>query len=380
MKATFLLLILAVCLLVTLGLVMLASTTYFIEEGRGEEYFTLWKQIKYLGIGALGCAFFAMFDYSRFQRWRWHVLGVAGFLLALVLVPGVGFTINGATRWLGVGGLRVQPSEFAKIAVVIALAAWFARNEATTSTFTRGFILPGLILAVVVLPIGMEPDLGNASLAAAVGLSIMFVAGTRWHYLLISVLAAGSALAGAIHYYPNRMARIISVYDLEKYKDTYGLQQWVAQLAFGSGGIRGLGLGDGRMKLDYLPEAHTDFIFPVVGEELGLYAVIGTVLMFVFILIAGMSISSCAPDRFGKLLGFGLTLLLSMEALLNMGVTTSLLPNKGLPLPFVSYVGSSLVAAMIIIGILLNIHRQGVHVSWDQLPVIRRKHRFTPQI
>jgi cell division protein FtsW len=134
------------------------------------------------------------------------------------------------------------------------------------------------------------------------------------------------------------------------------------------------------MKLSYLPEAHTDFIFPMVGEELGLWGVLGTVGAFVVLLFAGMCISSYAPNRFGKLLGFGLTFLLSLEALLNMGVTTALLPNKGLPLPFVSYGGSSLLAAMVVVGILINIHRQGVHLTWDQLPVIRRKRRWTPQL
>jgi cell division protein FtsW len=172
----------------------------------------------------------------------------------------------------------------------------------------------------------------------------------------------------------------MAIFDLEKFKDGIGLQQWVSWLAFGSGGMEGRGLGEGRMKLSYLPEAHTDFIFPMVGEELGLWGVIGTIVAFVVMIFAGMCISAYAPNRFGKLLGFGLTFLLGLEALLNMGVTTALLPNKGLPLPFVSYGGSSLLAAMVAVGILINIHRQGVHLTWDQLPVIRRNRRGTPQL
>ncbi len=379
-KRTFILLVVAVCILVALGLTMLASTSYFIEEGGGEEYVTLRKQIISLVIGVVACVGFAVIDYNGFLRWRWVILAAAVTGLALVFVPNLGVKINGATRWLGFGSFRLQPSEFAKIGLVIGLAAWFARHEPHTKSFLRGFAVPGLLIATFVGLIGIEVDIGNAVVAGVVGAGIMFVAGTRLGYLAITGLAMAAALVAAIIYVPNRMERTIAVYQLEKFKDTWGLQQWISELAMGSGGATGQGLGASRMKLYYLPEAHTDFIFPIVGEELGLYGTAGTVLMFVFIVIAGMCIASYAPNRFGKLLGFGLTFLLSLEALLNMGVTTALLPNKGLPLPFVSYGGSSLIAAMIAVGILINIHRQGVHLTWDQLPVIRKNRRWTPQI
>lgn len=379
-KRTFILLVVAVCTLVALGLTMLASTSYFIAEGGGEEYVTLRKQIISLVIGVVACVGFALMDYNGFLRWRWVILAAAVTGLALVFVPNLGVKINGATRWLGFGSFRVQPSEFAKIGLVIGLAAWFARHEPHTKSFLRGFAVPGLLIATFVGLIGIEVDIGNAFVAGVVGAGIMFVAGTRLGYLAITGLTMAAALVAAIIYVPNRMERTIAVYQLEKFKDTWGLQQWISELAMGSGGATGQGLGASRMKLYYLPEAHTDFIFPIVGEELGLYGTAGTVLMFVFIVIAGMCIASYAPNRFGKLLGFGLTFLLSLEALLNMGVTTSLLPNKGLPLPFVSYGGSSLIAAMIAVGVLINIHRQGVHLTWDQLPVIRKNRRWTPQI
>lgn len=374
------LLIVAVCLLVALGLTMLASTGYFVEEGRGEEYFMLRRQILALGVGAAACLVFALLDYNKLYLWRWHLFAGSAAVLALVLVPGIGITINGATRWIGSGGFRVQPSELAKIALAVVMAAWFARHESDTTKLVRGFLLPGLIVAAPVLLIGCEVDLGNALLASMIGAGIMFVAGTRIVYLLVVLAGIGLSLAAAVVYTPNRMERIIAVYNLARYKDTWGLQQWVSWLAFGSGGIEGRGLGAGRMKLSYLPEAHTDFIFPMVGEELGLYGTAGTVLVFLLLVIAGMCISSYAPNRFGKLLGFGLTLMLGMEALLNMGVTTALLPNKGLPLPFVSYGGSSLVAAMIAVGILINIHRQGVHLHKGDLPIIRNNSRWTPQL
>ncbi|HEY1051898.1 MAG TPA: FtsW/RodA/SpoVE family cell cycle protein, partial [Prosthecobacter sp.] len=243
-----------------------------------------------------------------------------------------------------------------------------------------GLLLPGAILGGIVGLIGGEVDLGNASVSAAVGAGIMFVAGTRFRYLAVIGGTALAALWTGIKLAPNRFERVMIVFDLEKHKEGLGLQQWISKLAFGSGGLDGRGLGEGRMKLSYLPEAHTDFIFPMGGEELGFWGVGGAVLAFIFLTFAGMCIASYAPNRFGKLLGFGLTFLLALEALLNMGVTTALLPNKGLPLPFVSYGGSSLLAAMMAVGILINIHRQGVHLTWDQLPVIRRKRRWTPQL
>lgn len=379
------LLILAALSLIALGITMLASTTFEVAREGGEDYVTLWRQLMWLGVSVGGCVIAALIDYNVWMRWRWRILIVAAVLLALCYVPMIGVKINGSKRWiglqaLGVSSFRVQPSELAKIALIIMLAGWFAMHETMTRTFLRGFVLPGLILMSIVTLIGCEFDLGSALLAATVGMGVMFVAGTKIRYLLLIILACGGGLWAGVKYLPNRFDRIMVTFDLEKHKEGLGLQQWVSKLAFGSGGVEGRGLGEGRMKLSYLPEAHTDFIFPMVGEELGLRGTAGVVFAFAILVMAGMMVSAYAPNRFGKLLGAGLTFLLGMEALLNMGVTTALLPNKGLPLPFVSYGGSSLVAAMLAVGILINIHRQGVHLTWDQLPVIRRKRRWTPQL
>lgn len=379
-KRSIILLILAVLSLIALGITMLASTTFEIAQEGGEDYVTLWRQLAWLGVALVACLLAAVVDYNMWMRWRWHIVIAAAVLLALCYVPMIGVKINGSKRWIGVTSLRMQPSEFAKIALIIALAGWFSTHAALTRTFVRGFLLPGLILLGIVGLIGCEFDLGSAVLAALVGLGVMFLAGTKLRYLAIIAVLAGGGLAAGIKFLPNRMERVIVIFDLEKHKEGLGLQQWVSKLAFGSGGIKGRNLGEGRMKLSYLPEAHTDFIFPMVGEELGLRGTAGVVLAFAIFVMAGMVISAYAPNRFGKLLGGGLTFLIGMEALLNMGVTTALLPNKGLPLPFVSYGGSSLVAAMVAVGILINIHRQGVHLTWDQLPVIRRKRRWTPQL
>jgi|JI6StandDraft_1071083.scaffolds.fasta_scaffold00483_9 cell division protein FtsW len=389
-KRSIIFLILAVALLTGLGITMLASTSFFAKEEGAQEYVTVWKQVMWVGMSLVACLVMALIDYNRWYKWRWWVLGIAGVGLLICyewhlsqilgFKPQLAKRVNGAARWIGIGSMTLQPSELAKIALIMALAGWFATYQDLERTLRHGLIMPGLIIGGVVLMIGGEVDLGNAAVAAAVGTGIMFVAGTRWQYLA-SIIGAGIAgLAVGIKYAPNRFERVIAIFDLEKYKDGIGLQQWVSWLAFGSGGIEGRGLGEGRMKLSYLPEAHTDFIFPMVGEELGLWGVIGTVAAFVILIFAGMCISAYAPNRFGKLLGFGLTFLLGLEALLNMGVTTALLPNKGLPLPFVSYGGSSLLAAMVAVGVLINIHRQGVHLTWDQLPVIRRNRRWTPQL
>jgi len=389
-KSSITLLIICVALLTGLGITMLASTSFFAREAGAQEYVTVWKQAMWVGLSLAACLVMALIDYNRWYKWRWWVLGIAGVGLLICyewhlsqllgFKPQLAKRVNGAARWIGIGSMTLQPSELAKIALIMALAGWFATYQDLERTLRHGLLMPGLIIGGVVLMIGGEVDLGNAAVAAAVGAGIMFVAGTRWQYLA-SIIGAGIVgLAVGIRYAPNRFERVIAIFDLEKYKDGIGLQQWVSWLAFGSGGMNGRGLGEGRMKLSYLPEAHTDFIFPMVGEELGLWGVFGTVAAFVVLIFAGMCISAYAPNRFGKLLGFGLTFLLGLEALLNMGVTTALLPNKGLPLPFVSYGGSSLLAAMVAVGILINIHRQGVHLTWDQLPVIRRNRRWTPQL
>lgn len=390
-RRSILFLLAAVILLTGLGVTMLASTS-FHSGGEGEGYVTVWRQVMWAGAALVAGLAAALVPFQIWYRLRWWVFGLACLGLALCfewhLAAWLGYEpllaarVNGACRWLklGIGDMQVQPSEFAKIALIIALAGWFATHEGDERGFRKGFLLPGLILAAITGLIGAEVDLGNGSLAAAVGAGMMFVAGTRIRYLaVIGGLSAGALVTGVL-LAPNRFERVIAIFDLEKYKDGIGLQQWISWLAFGSGGLDGRGLGEGRMKLSYLPEAHTDFIFPMIGEEFGLWGGLATVLLFLVITLAGMSISAHAPDRFSRLLGFGLTFLLSLEALLNMGVTTALLPNKGLPMPFVSYGGSSLVAAMVAVGILVNLHCHGVHLTRDQLPVIRKNRRWTPQL
>ncbi len=401
-KRSVLLLSLSVITLLVIGFVMLASASFYTAKGQVDDYSMVIRQGVSL-LASLGvCMALAMMNYERLLRWRWYLFGLAVITLILCYVPGVGVEKNGAKRWiglqsLGMEGARVQPSEFAKMVLVIVLAAWFAKHEQCARTFGKGFVVPTVLLFLVAGLIGGEMDLGSATITAFLGMGMMVVAGTRLRFMpLIGVVTLG-ALAVMVWITPNRMYRVygfaselpvISQYiDLSKLPEkeqkeiaAKKRQQQHAALAFGSGSVGGVGPGQGRVKMYSLAEAQTDFILPLVGEELGLRGTLVAVFAFVMIVICGMCIAAYAPNRFGKLLGFGLTLLIGLEGLMNMGVTTGVFPNKGLPLPFVSYGGSSLFVAMASIGILINIHRQGVHLNQADLPVIRRKNRWTPQV
>ena len=222
--------------------------------------------------------------------------------------------------------------------------------------------------------------MGTAALLICASLVLLFVSGSNIKMFIATASVSVVVLSLAVWFNPNRLERFIAFLDLEAHKTGFGLQQWRAQLAMGEGGFAGLGLGEGREKLMYMPFAHTDFIFPMIGEELGARATLSVVLIFVLILVIGVSISNSAPDRFGKLLGFGLITLISLQALLNIAVTTGCLPNKGLPLPFVSYGGSNLLFCLAAVGIILNIYRQGHEPVVDPDSKLLEGHRTLPRI
>jgi cell division protein FtsW len=387
------LLIISVIFLVTLGVVMLSSTSAFSTDAYSDGadlYYDVKRQFVWMGVGIVACFFFAVLDYHWLERLAKPGLIFAAILLALCFVPAFGEGANGAYRWisckaLGLGVLRVQPSELAKIAVIVFLSAWYCKYQSQREQFAAGFALPLLFVIGIVALVAVEVDLGSAALITFVGFMVMFAAGCRLRYLgamALGGLACAAGLFVALQNsitVQNRMARIIAFTDIEKYKDGLGYQQYRALLAFGSGGLEGLGLGQGRQKMLYLPFAHTDFIFPMVGEELGLRFTLAVVFSFVVIAIAGLTISANAPDRFGKLVGLGLVAMLVSQVVINIGVATSLLPNKGLPLPFVSYGGSNLVCCMIAVGVLLNIYRQGIVAPERHLATILRA-KVTPRL
>ena len=353
-------LFLAVLGLLVIGIVMLFSTSAFARDSHGDVYFFIKRQAIWFGVGLVVCIFAALTDYHLWQRTWWLWFAVALGVLTLCYVPHIGMRLNGSRRWIGWGPITLQPSELAKVAVIFFLAAWFSRYEKTDRKLLLGFILP---LAIISLPAALvlgEVDLGTTALIATTAFVVMFIAGASPLLLgAVSLTGLGALLIIATQI-SERMGRLSAFLHPQHFKEDAGLQQMQALIAWGSGGMEGLGLGNGRQKMLYLPYAHTDFIFPIVGEELGLRFSLLVVFLFVVIIVCGTMIALHAKDRFGLLLGCGVVSLLALQAAVNIGVTTSLLPNKGLPLPFISYGGSNLVACMFGVGLLLNIYRQGI--------------------
>jgi cell division protein FtsW len=372
-------LFLAVLGLLVIGIVMLFSTSAFARDSHGDIYFFIRRQAIWFGIGLIVCTFAALVDYHFWQRTWWLWFALALVALALCYFPHIGMRINGSRRWVGLGPVTFQPSELAKLAAIFFLAAWFTRHEKAGGNLLSGFVLP---LAIVGLLAGLilgEVDLGTTALLGTTAFVVMFVAGANPLLLGIMSLAALGAMLIVATQISERMGRLSAFLHPQNFKEDAGLQQMQALIAWGSGGMEGLGLGNGRQKMLYLPYAHTDFIFPIIGEELGLRVSLLVVFLFVVIIVCGIMIALHAKDRFGLLLGCGIVSLLALQAAMNIGVTTSLLPNKGLPLPFISYGGSNLVACMFGIGLLLSIYRQGILEPPQKKPATMHA-RVTPRI
>jgi cell division protein FtsW len=372
-------LFLAVLGLLVIGIVMLFSTSAFARDSHGDIYFFIRRQAIWFGMGLVVCTFAALVDYHFWQRTWWLWFAFALVALALCYFPHIGMRINGSRRWVGLGPVTFQPSELAKLAAIFFLAAWFTRHEEAGSSLLSGFVLP---LAIVGLLAGLilgEVDLGTTALLGTTAFVVMFVAGANPLLLGITSLAALGAILIVATQISERLGRLAAFLHPQNFKEDAGLQQMQALIAWGSGGMEGLGLGNGRQKMLYLPYAHTDFIFPIIGEELGLRVSLLVVFLFVVIIVCGIMIALHAKDRFGLLLGCGVVSLLALQAAMNIGVTTSLLPNKGLPLPFISYGGSNLVACMFGVGLLLNIYRQGILEPPDKKRAVMHA-RVTPRI
>ena len=352
-------LFLAVLGMLVIGIVMLFSTSAYARDSHGDVYLFVKRQGVWLGVGLIACFIAAAIDYHWWARTWWVWFGLAAIALALCFVPHVGLRINGSRRWIGFHGVNFQPSEVAKIAAVFFLAYWFSRYEKASGRIVQGFVIPLAVVSVLLGLIVLEVDLGTTALIGGTSFIMMFVAGTNAALLGVLSTLGVSAIIFVATTMPERMGRLTAFLHPEDYKQDAGLQQMQALLAWSRGGIEGLGLGRGLGKMQYLPYAHTDFIFPMIGEELGLRMSLLVVFLFVVIIVCGMMIALHAKDRFGLLLGTGVVCLLTLQAAVNIGVTTSLLPNKGLPLPFISYGGSNLAACLFGIGLLLSVYRQG---------------------
>jgi cell division protein FtsW len=352
MKVAVTILISCVAALLALGVVMLYSSS---SPQVGARYLIL--QLVWCVLGAAACVVATLTDYRQLKRFWWVLLMAALVMLALVLNNHLGSVRGGARRWFTFGGMSFQPSEFAKLAVIIALAWYGERFQRQMPTFIRGALIPGLLVGLAAGLIFKEPDVGNGLVLATVCGILLLIAGIRLRYFLPPVLAGALAVGLFIHHNPMRSERVYSWLHLEETRLGKGMQAYEAMVALGSGGLIGKGLGDGRQKRGWVPEHHTDFIFSIVGEELGLTATLFVVLAFAALLCCGIYIAAHAGDTFGLLLGAGITFLISLQAFINIGVVTSALPNKGLPLPFISYGGSSLLITFTGVGLLLSIAR-----------------------
>jgi cell division protein FtsW len=350
-------LLLAACLaLTTLGLVMVYSASAITAQERmGNAFYFLERQAvaAVLGLGAMAVAI--RVGYRRLARLSYPLLLAAVALLVLVLVPGVGSVVGGARRWIRVLGFGVQPAEVAKLAWIVYLAYSLAKKREKVATFSVGF-LPHLLVAGLLVALCMkEPDFGSSVVILFLLFVMLFAAGTKLSYLIGSILMAIPVAWTAISSSPYRMARLMAFIEPMEHRHDSGYQVAESLMSVGSGGLTGLGLGDGRQKLFFLPEAHNDFIAAIIGEELGLLGMGLMIGLFAIVLWRGLRASLGASEPFGTYLGLGITSLMGFQAVVNMGVAMALLPTKGLTLPFVSYGGSSLVIMMGAMGVLLSI-------------------------
>jgi cell division protein FtsW len=353
MKAASTLFAICVLVLAFFGLVMQYSVS-----PAGESWRFLSRQVLAGGLGlvlAIGIAF--LMPYAWLERLAWAALGLAVVLLVLVLLP-LPFChrANGAQRWFRVLGFQFQPSDFAKLALLLALARYAAETRWRMGTFTEGVVVPGAMIGCVLALIFVEPDWGTALMLGSVGGVVLLVAGVRWRYFLPPVLAGLALVAGLVAYNPTRFDRVYSFLHVEETKQDTGHQVWQSWIALGSGGATGVGFNRSTQKR-FVPEHHTDFILAIIGEELGLVGTALVVLVYSVLFCCGCYIAWRAPDAFGACLATGLTFLIGLQALFNIAVVSGALPNKGLSLPFISYGGSNLLMLLIGAGMLLRVAR-----------------------
>ncbi len=348
----------ATVVLAAFGLVMVysASAVYALEKFGSDTHFAL-RQVVFLLVG-LGVLFLAQrADYHWYKRAARPLLLLSLLLLVLVLVPGLGTRVGGAQRWFRIGPVSLQPSELAKIALVLYLGTLLADRNREVTKFWSGFAAPLMVVGLATGLTLLQPDLGTAVLLGLCAILLLFVAGTRLLYIVVAGMLAAPVAWFAVVGTPWRLKRLMAFFDPEAHRQGAGYQVWEALVTTGSGGFSGVGLGEGQQKLFYLPEAHTDFILAVIGQELGFVGFTLTLLLFAVILWRGTRVALRARDRFGTYLAFGFTGLLALQASINMAVVVGVLPTKGITLPFVSYGGSSLISSFLMAGIVLGVSR-----------------------
>jgi len=342
--------------LIVLGLLMVYSTSSNMAARQmGDSYFFFKRQALFCVFG-LGVMILAKHTpVNIFFKLTYPLLIISIILLAALYIPGIGHTVGGACRWIRIGHYSIQPSEFAKFTLVLYISYSIRKRGLHMGTFSKG-ILPHIIVTVFFMALILyQPDLGTAAIIASCTTLSLFVGGAKTKHIIYLILSSSCIAYFLILGASYRIERILAYLDPWKYPHTHGFQIIHSFLAFGSGGIFGEGLGESKQKLFYLPEAHTDFILPIAGEELGFIGVLIIIFLFGCIILRGFKITLEAKDLYNTYLAFSLTTLFGLQVLINMAVVMGLLPTKGLALPFLSYGGSSLVTNLLIIGILLNI-------------------------
>ena len=348
----------AIASLVAIGLVMIfsASSAQAYADYHDTAYFVK-RQLIYLVAGLFLAYIAYRIDYRKLRAFAPYLLVLCGLGLVSVLVPHVGFVVNGARRWIGAGMVSLQPSEFAKLGIVIYLAAALSVRGDRITSLTRGLFplcLPVVFFAMLIL---VEPDMGTASLIIFTAFAMFFAAGARIEHLLMIVMVTLPPAILAILASPYKRARIFAFINPWKDAQNTGFHIVQSLLALGSGGLLGVGLGESRAKFFYLPEQYTDFIFSVLGEELGVWGTITVIVLFIVFAYRAIRIAIAAPDRFGFFLATGCTALIVIQAFVNIGVVTSSWPVTGVPLPFISFGGSSLIVCLIAVALIINVGR-----------------------
>ncbi len=371
---------LVVTALVTLGLVILSSASEAnAMRLHNDAYFFIKRQFMYLGAGVVLAVLVSLFDY---HKWRdWEFLTWAFFVVVMVLLAAVFQfrAINGSHRWIAVGPVRIQPSELAKMLTVILLAVWLDKASWRVELFMRGAFWPAMLIGIIALPVLLEPDFGSVMVIGAVGFLMMFVSGTRILHMLPFVLGGVGVVVFKVMTNANRMARIAAffgvkinvgaeVVDAAAKRASYQVEQALA--AIGNSDIWGAGLGESMQKHLYLPEAHTDFVFAVGAEELGIVFSVSVVLLFVAFFALSIYIARKASDRFGRFLVIGMAFIIFFQAMFNVGVVCKALPTKGMALPFFSYGGTNLLSAFFAVGTILSV---GIHSYCDKKRALLRK-------
>jgi len=329
--------------------------------GAGGKSYQLTKHLLWILIGSVLLITMSKVDYRYLQKVRIPILVVSFLLLLLVLIPGIGTVTNGARRWIRLGHtFGIQPSEFAKLAIIIFVSAYIAKNQSRMLEFKCGFMIPIVIVAVTGALIIKEPDFGSAAFITILSVIMLIVGGTRIVYVFFTVLALVPFVHKMLFEVSYRKDRLMAF--MNPWEDPSGtgyhiIQSWIA---LGSGGLTGLGVGSSKQKLFFLPESSSDFIFTIIGEEFGFIGVLVIICLFLLLMWQGLRIVHATKDVFGFFLGFGITVMFGLQAIINIAVVSGIVPTKGIPLPFVSSGGSSLLFSMIGIGILINIAKQSL--------------------